>query len=1624
NYNGTQISCNGAADGEALVQETFVGPPPPPFPPPPPLIYLWSDGQTTAVATGLDVGTYIVSVTNGDGCTDTASVTILSEPSPVIVSVDSSINVDCNGDSTGAIFISASGGTGILTYSWSNGATTENISGLASNVYTITVSDNNGCTATTTVTITESGLLTVVIDSTNNPSCNGTLDGNVFITVSGGTLPYNYIWSNAMTTEDLIGMASGNYSLTISDGNGCSDLISTTLLEPTAISIIMDSSLNTACSDSSGMLHQTTTGGTGVFGYNWSNGATTEDISGLVASSYTVTATDNSGCTATSSGIVSNTASGIISFTTTNTNCNGSSDGCIVATVTGSTGVLGYMWSNSETVDSICGLVAGNYTLTITDTISLVPLQICTIINDTTISEPSAVTITVDSISNISCNGGATAAIYTSSVGGTGILTYNWSNGATTEDISGLSANTYTLTVSDINSCSATSVVTITEPTLLSVVVDSTNQGGCSTSIGAAFITASGGAAGYSYVWSNGSTDEDATGLSPNTYTVTISDINSCTVATSVTITQSIAVSVTASVFSNYNGTDVSCFGVFDGEASATENGGTSPFSFLWNNGQTTALATGLGAGVNQVTVTDFNGCTATDVVTLSQPNTLAMSVDTIAQVVCVGSGNGFINISVSGGTGSIVYNWSNGSTSQDVTGLVDSTYIVVVTDTNGCTATDTVEVTTLGFIEVVVDNAIDISCNADSTGVIYTTATGDTSAMGCFSSQVVLNEIMYRPDSSNGVDPNTGEYIELIGPAGANIGCYVLTDGDWSISIPPGTTIPADGFYTIGNDIVWGAGTFDLDAENCACFTEGTGGQSLLILTDGGEYVALYDAAGTFVQGVVYGTPSAGNTPGGQIVNTVGTGGCVDSVTVPNIATFETAPSGFLNGTSIIRNPDGTGSWAPQVGGSLNGCNTFGSGSTGNGSVTYIWSNGDTTQNVSGLGAGTYTVTATNSYGCTATTVYTLTEPNALAASLSTIPVACVGDSTGAIDLSITGGTTPYSFNWSEGSTSEDILNLPAGNYCVTITDSSACVVTVCDSILEPFFSVPVDTFYICPGDSVQLQVNTNATIINWSPTSSLSNDTIFNPFASPQATTTYVVSASVGTGALCAMTDSIIVIVDFIDVSITSVVNVGCNGDSTGSINTSSVAGSAYTYLWNTSDSTANLNNLASGIYSLTVSNSGSCQDTLVVAVTEPDSALNVTLLDSTMVSCNSGSDGSLTVLVTGGTQNYSYDWVPSGATTASVTGLSAGLYSVSVTDANNCTYFFSANVNEPSEILVTYSSTPVGCSGINDGTATAMTSGGTPGYTYLWDATTNGQTTAIATGLAASIYSVTVTDTIGCIYVASGITVSPSSPIDSADVPLDTIVGTVDCDFNPIGVLGVNTSGSYSYLWDNGSTAQIASGLVLGTYSVTITNSSGCTFVQTGGVGAPFIPTLNPFIIVPGQDSATVELGASADVDGGNDQSGIGVIYSWSSTSSDVNFGNDTDHSTIAVSNIAASYSLTITATSTDSSACDTSGVIVFNVQSVFDGMPNAFSPNGDGFNDFYFPVGLTQNQIVRFRVFNRWSQEIYDGDTLENGGWDGRFQGTDQPSEVYLYLLEYNLGGGAENNITKGEFTLMR
>ena len=331
-----------------------------------------------------------------------------------------------------------------------------------------------------------------------------------------------------------------------------------------------------------------------------------------------------------------------------------------------------------------------------------------------------------------------------------------------------------------------------------------------------------------------------------------------------------------------------------------------------------------------------------------------------------------------------------------------------------------------------------------------------------CSSSNLVINEIMYRPLLANGANPDAGEMLELIGPPGMDISCYILTDGDWTITFPSGTILPPDGLFSIGNDNIYGAGTFDFDPEGCACTTEGTGGNSLLILTDGGEYIALFDDTGAYIDGVMYGTPTAGNTPPsgatttGGVINTSGLAGCIASVTIPGQAAFEIAPGGVIAGTSLIRNPDGTGSWTTMVDGSIDSCNVD-CGSSNSIAVTacgtYTVPSGDETYTMGGI----YNDTIPNAGGCDSLLTIDVTINPLPDNNVTQTGILLSSDQAGALYQWVDCDDNYAMIN---GETNVSYTPSLTGNYAVEVTlngcaDTSACMLVDYTGI-EEFISNP----------------------------------------------------------------------------------------------------------------------------------------------------------------------------------------------------------------------------------------------------------------------------------------------------------------------------------------------------------------------------------------------------------------------------------------------------------------------------------------------------------------------------------------------------------------------------------------
>lgn len=331
------------------------------------------------------------------------------------------------------------------------------------------------------------------------------------------------------------------------------------------------------------------------------------------------------------------------------------------------------------------------------------------------------------------------------------------------------------------------------------------------------------------------------------------------------------------------------------------------------------------------------------------------------------------------------------------------------------------------------------ISCAGNDGAINLSVQAG---AAACSSTQVRLNEIMYSPNVADGRGPTTGEYIELIAPAGTDLSCYSITDGDWVITFPSGSIVGADGLFTIGFDVNYGAGTFDLNLQGCNCYQMrgSLAADELLILTNSGEFVALYNNSGVFIDGLIYGNPSnttsAQNTPvAGRTYNLKSGLGCgYTSITTPALSQFATITTTTGEGNSYVRLPDGSGAWGIQTFGSLNECNQ-----AGTATYTVLWSNGATTENISGLTAGTYTVTITDNTGCSVTKSATL-APNGPATITEIITDASCGVNNGSIDITVTNGNAPYTYAWSTGATTEDVSGLAAGNYLVTVTTATNC--------------------------------------------------------------------------------------------------------------------------------------------------------------------------------------------------------------------------------------------------------------------------------------------------------------------------------------------------------------------------------------------------------------------------------------------------------------------------------------------------------------------------------------------------------------------------------------------------------
>lgn len=489
-----------------------------------PYTYAWSNSANTQDISGLAAGTYSVSVTDNNGCVTTATNINITQPTALSFS-SSNTMVSCFNGSNGAADVTVSGGTPGYTFAWSNSAMTEDLTSLTAGTYSVTITDNNGCTQVDSVSITEPTAVSATASSTPL-SCSGFADGSLSVSASGGTPGYTYMWNNGGFTPTMSNITFGNYTCTVTDVNGCTTTANTTITQPSPITTSF-SSTTIACNGGTGSLTASATGGTPGYTYVWSNGPATDINSGIAAGTYTVTVTDNNGCTQVDSIALTQPAALTISSSFTDVLCNGGTTGDAMVTVGGGTPSYTYAWSNGATSADNNGIGAGMYIATATDSNG------CTITTTVTITEPTAISVSTTPSNPTSC-ANPDGMIDASVSGGTPGYTYSWSNSDTTQDISNLGGGAYQLTVTDANGCTSMTSVTLNGPALpnvtLNIVFPGVGDSLCITD-GARPLNgespAGGTWSGTGVSGSNFTASTAGLGVHPVTYTYT--DQNGCT---------------------------------------------------------------------------------------------------------------------------------------------------------------------------------------------------------------------------------------------------------------------------------------------------------------------------------------------------------------------------------------------------------------------------------------------------------------------------------------------------------------------------------------------------------------------------------------------------------------------------------------------------------------------------------------------------------------------------------------------------------------------------------------------------------------------------------------------------------------------------------------------------------------------------------------------------------------------------------------------------------------------------------------------------------------------------------------------------------------------------------------
>ncbi|MCP4440905.1 MAG: T9SS type B sorting domain-containing protein [Aureispira sp.] len=709
----TNVNCFGSTDGTATALVTGGTPV---------YTYQWSDNQqqTDSIAINLEQGTYCVSVTDANMCTATSCVTI-TEPSELSITINSFLNVTCNGGNDGQAVVVAAGGSPSYSYLWSpSGATTANATGLEAGMHTVVVSDANGCQQVATVQLSQPNVVSASIQQTADISCYGYNDGAVEVLPTGGTGNYTYIWNhNNSTTTNIQQLYAGHYRVTVDDGQSCA-IANLQIAEPDSLEANLSFTEVSCHGGTDGTIEVNPLGGTATYQYQWSTGNTSYNSTGLAIGSYQITVTDANACVVTDEITVTQPQPLGLVLTADSVSCKEGNNGQIQTAIQGGRAPFTYQWSNGNTNSTNTGLIANQYTLTVTDANG------CKIDEQATVKEP-ATKIAIQSLTTQAtlCNGDANGQAFVAAKGGIPNYNYQWSNGQTGTTAQNLLAGAYIVTATDVKGCIIVDTAIVEQPDKLTVntqVYSDYNGAHIScngATDGQVQAIPLGGVGGYSYDWSNGQQASIATGLAQGQYQLTLTDANNCKTTSQISVVEPTVLEVTETH------QDISCFDGKNGQIEVHAIGGTTAYQYSLEGGNfvSNPVFGGLKARTYSVWVKDANGCLTAISTTLEQPTILEGSL-TARPTDCHNTKHGEAQLELKGGVGPYNYLWSDGQTTALAKKLAIGSYVITATDANGCEWIKTTKITSPPELKLEL-NPTGVLCAGDANGRILVAATG-----------------------------------------------------------------------------------------------------------------------------------------------------------------------------------------------------------------------------------------------------------------------------------------------------------------------------------------------------------------------------------------------------------------------------------------------------------------------------------------------------------------------------------------------------------------------------------------------------------------------------------------------------------------------------------------------------------------------------------------------------------------------------------------------------------------------------------------------------------------------------------------------------------------------------------